>query len=88
MEALDILRQEHHSFASLSSVFYILSYTGAINTHSPNEQGLSLPLPSWPHYAPLPPESHLQILCKLVGLNLPNAATLQHSISCCGDPQP
>lgn len=36
MEALDILRQEHHSFAYLSSVFYILLYIGTINTHSSN----------------------------------------------------
>lgn len=35
-EALDTLRQEHHSFAYPSSVFYILLYKGTINTHSSN----------------------------------------------------
>lgn len=34
MEAVAILRQEHHSFAYPSSIFYILLCTGTINTHT------------------------------------------------------
>lgn len=34
MEAVAILRQEHHSFAYPSSIFYILLCTGTINTHN------------------------------------------------------